>query len=162
MTVFPRPGTPYWHYEFQHQHVRYRGSTKKTTESEALKFEKELRAKMDAPDARVYQSYLMPTQGYIIQARRLKMVKIGIARDVERRFKGLESMNADALELLWSGDCDYVTERKAHDLLRDHHSHSEWFQNEGLVTEFIELCKAHGIKAACEKGRSYPTPVKEE
>lgn len=46
MSVFKRPGSPYYHYEFQVQGARFRGSTGETTERKALKAEESRRAEI--------------------------------------------------------------------------------------------------------------------
>lgn len=70
---------------------------------------------------------------YIIRAIGVRMIKIGITTDVERRFSEISSMSPVKLEIvdLLHG-VGFGVEATVHDLMYEHRSHGEWFDEDGL------------------------------
>lgn len=78
-----------------------------------------------------------PWQLYVIARADTGDVKIGISRDVDRRFKQLEAANSGTLVLLYSGPGDREAERAAHRRFAHLHKKGEWFVDSDDIREWI-------------------------
>ena len=69
-----------------------------------------------------------PLKLYVVQARRSTRFKVGISADPRRRMRDLQIGSAVKLELVCCvGIEGEETETLAHDIMRQHHCHGEWF-----------------------------------
>jgi len=65
---------------------------------------------------------------YFILNRRAKAFKIGISQDPKRRMRGLQSANADELEMLGVMDGGIEKEDSIHTMLWKYWIRGEWFK----------------------------------
>lgn len=84
---------------------------------------------------------------YFIQcACGCRRVKIGVAKDVNRRLADLRAFSAHPLELLGTIEGDYVVERWLHACFSESFVHSEWF--DGAINNDIRaIIRARTIEA---------------
>ena len=66
---------------------------------------------------------------YLIEAVGTGLVKVGMTTDIERRFTQLIGENAVELKLVGVMEGNSADERAAHDLLKAHRVHGEWFKD---------------------------------
>lgn len=64
---------------------------------------------------------------YVIGVPGSKVVKIGVARDVESRLRGIQNGNPAKLEVLWRTPGSYELEKKLHRKFRPFRVQGEWF-----------------------------------
>ena len=78
---------------------------------------------------------------YIIRAIGVHMIKIGITSDIERRVAEISSMSPVKLEIvdLLHG-VGFGVEATVHELMYDHRSHGEWFNEDGLEIALRWFC----------------------
>jgi hypothetical protein len=94
MSLYRKPRSPFWHYEFQFKGRRYRGSTKTASEHEAGLVEREgrLHAKHRLWDKLLPRKKRGPKTPvlYVIHAAGSTRFKLGISRDPKRRLGTLQ------------------------------------------------------------------------
>ena len=82
---------------------------------------------------------------YFIKSCETGRVKIGNAKDVERRLSQLQTGCSEKL-IIWGTYEGDLTEKEIHNMFEDHRIRGEWFEFERPILEFILL-----------KGKKYPT-----
>ncbi|MFD7488693.1 GIY-YIG nuclease family protein [Streptomyces mirabilis] len=69
-------------------------------------------------------------------------IKIGVAKDIARRIKSLQSGSATTLELRWSARGGFPLERYLHEQFDTRRTHGEWFDFQGLPDPVQEINEA--------------------
>ena len=90
----------------------------------------------DAPERVRYDGFRVPSRTYVIRCE--GFVKIGIASDVERRFRDLQSANPHRLECLAVLPGGRDVERRLHARFAAQRTHDEWFRIEGDLAAWID------------------------
>lgn len=65
-------------------------------------------------------------------------IKIGVANDIGKRLKALQTANADKLEMFFAINVDdkyeaYRIERALHNKFKNDHKHGEWFLEKNII-----------------------------
>ncbi|ALV30668.1 GIY-YIG nuclease family protein [Streptomyces sp. CdTB01] len=81
-------------------------------------------------------------------------IKIGVAKDIARRIKSLQSGSATTLELRWSARGGFPLERYLHEQFDARRTHGEWFDFHGRPDPVQEINEAaHGfLQRYAERG----------
>jgi hypothetical protein len=89
---------------------------------------------------------------YFIQAQTLKLIKIGLAENVETRVRKLALSSPDRLQVLGMQHCDRggLLEAELHQTFAAHRAHGEWFHPDKSLTNHI-LCFASDNRAYLDK-----------
>lgn len=69
---------------------------------------------------------------YLLGCEGTRLVKIGHAADVRKRLRGISTMSAHPIRLLWQSAPEHgaETERRLHGRFRQYRQHGEWFDFE--------------------------------
>jgi hypothetical protein len=77
---------------------------------------------------------------YFVRAETMRLIKIGIAKDLESRLSGLQTGSPDKLTLMGlirpDTDPKYL-ENRLHNKFSKHHSHGEWFHPHPSLEAYI-------------------------
>lgn len=77
---------------------------------------------------------------YFVRAETLRLIKIGIAKDLDSRISGLQTASPDRLALMGiirpSEDPKYL-EARLHNKFSDHRAHGEWFHPDPSLEAYI-------------------------
>lgn len=81
---------------------------------------------------------------YFIQSVKLRLIKIGIANDVDERIRTIQVGSADRVKLLCAVRLSIAAEceRELHAAYAAHHVHGEWFKPVPALLAEIEQAKA--------------------
>jgi len=104
MTIFKRPRSPYWHYDFRYGKRRYQGSTKTFTERDAEAIERAVRERV-IKTPHVFRGNGRPksklkSRLYVIYAGGTTRFKIGISSKPNSRLSDLKVGSCMPLELV--------------------------------------------------------------
>lgn len=81
---------------------------------------------------------------YFIQAKHNDLIKIGVTKNIAKRFKGLQNMSPVKLNLIRVIYGDEQDEQRLQEILKDSRAHGEWFKASDSVKSVIdyyeELC----------------------
>jgi hypothetical protein len=92
---------------------------------------------------------------YFVQAGdESQPIKIGFARDVEKRLRGLQCTCPDQLRLLAVMDGDKEVEAALHGLMASHRIRGEWFRPVGELLDLIEAVSTDDDAAWCRSLRA--------
>ena len=75
---------------------------------------------------------------YFIQAGDKGAVKIGFAKDVEKRFTALQTGNHETLKLLKEIQGEIELEQEIHSLLRNYHLRGEWYNPDVMQNAMLK------------------------
>jgi hypothetical protein len=78
---------------------------------------------------------------YVVQMAKAKHVKIGVARDIAKRLRGLQSGNPERLKVLHTFAGDYTDEKHLHGALTAWRLSGEWFRWGDPVKQAVTLLK---------------------
>ena len=81
---------------------------------------------------------------YLIKDLYNNTYKIGVAKDVTRRMKSLQTGNVSPLKLIWDFKTDYPyrLEGMLHKTLQEYREHNEWFGlPEAIIDDFPNMCE---------------------
>lgn len=81
---------------------------------------------------------------YFMQTKQSRRVKVGIARDVKKRLKGIQNGNPETISVLHSFRGDRDVERALHHALRPWRLRGEWFSWSDPLKKAIGKLKAGG------------------
>lgn len=142
MTLRKDPRSPYWHYDFHRQRVRYYGSTDCTDRTAAAKFEAALKAEVGNNEAQRIAP-TDPSRGqavYFIGAGADGPVKIGLAVNPAARLSAVQVFNHERLVLLGTALGGRAQETAYHARFAAHRLHGEWFaRHDDILAEIAHL-----------------------
>jgi hypothetical protein len=148
MSVYHRPRSPYWHYDFWVGGRHFTGSTKARTERDAEAVERTVRE-------RALRGYIQPRKRkgkpklYVIRADGGTRFKIGIAVNPTSRLSALRVGSSLPLELITTSEITAAEiEHELHRALAPWHSHGEWFDLGADTDAFITKVRSDGLFAA--------------
>jgi len=75
---------------------------------------------------------------YFIQAGDKGAVKIGFAKDVEKRFAALQTGNHETLRLLKEIQGEIELEQEIHSLLKKYHLRGEWYNPDVMQNAMLK------------------------
>jgi len=76
---------------------------------------------------------------YFIQAGDKGAVKIGFAKDVEKRFAALQTGNHETLRLLKEIQGEIELEQEIHSLLKKYHVRGEWYTPDVMWDKMLKM-----------------------
>lgn len=95
---------------------------------------------------------------YFVQARRLELIKIGVADDAGKRLRDLALVSPDELQVLGVMPCRNFgkTEEGLHEQFKRERHHGEWFIPTQRLKDFITAhawnpVRAKLLQAICDK-----------
>ena len=142
MTVYVKPQSKYYHYDFQHGGRRYHGSTATADLEKARAFEAALKSQVKGGAPDIVCQPRSKRLVYIVEGVSTRMVKIGSAINVAGRLANLQCGSPDKLNLLWSGSGGVNAETMAHREMASSRAHGEWFRPTTAILRLIDVARA--------------------
>lgn len=147
MSVFLRPGSPAYSYDFRHGKQRYSGSTGTTDRTEALLFEAAVRDAAVGPstlarailkNAKRRVPNRKSATGYIYVIKSGYFVKVGHSNNPRERLETIATASPETCELIFCLRGSVTLERQLHREFAASHYRGEWFFYCGRLRRFIE------------------------